>query len=194
MTILQVSSRAGLCIGFDYNLRNLRTAMNLQKERGVTNASFFSASAEAQLPFPDDCFDKVLILDVIEHLYERTQILGEIKRVLVKNGLVLLSAPNRDNSWKRTLRSAGLPYYADADHKIEYTLPELESELHGAGLRVAITPQPVVLETPLAGIIDLIGGLSLSMYARLQQWKRESAQNKPNESTGWRIVCVKAVQ
>jgi len=50
---------------------------------------------------------------------------------------------------------------------------------------------PVVLDTPWAGMIDVIGGVSLSLYARLSRWKREAALRRPDESTGFRVLAHK---
>ena len=50
---------------------------------------------------------------------------------------------------------------------------------------------PVVLDTPWAGVIDAVGGVSLSLYDRLSRWKREAALRRPEESTGFRVVARK---
>jgi len=47
---------------------------------------------------------------------------------------------------------------------------------------------PVVYDTPWAGLIDAIGGVSLRLYARLHRWKREAALRHPEESTGFQVV------
>lgn len=51
-----------------------------------------------EIPYPDEYFDKVFLLEVIEHLYlaEANSVLAEIKRVLKKDGFLILStSPNR---------------------------------------------------------------------------------------------------
>jgi ubiquinone/menaquinone biosynthesis C-methylase UbiE len=51
-----------------------------------------------RLPFPSNCFDRVLMFDVVEHLYpwELEQALREARRVLKQNGrLIVHTAPNR---------------------------------------------------------------------------------------------------
>lgn len=47
-----------------------------------------------KLPFQDNSFDLVLLLEVIEHLVYPTFTVNEIKRVLVSNGFLILSTPN----------------------------------------------------------------------------------------------------
>jgi len=48
---------------------------------------------------------------------------------------------------------------------------------------------PVVYDTPWAGVIDAVGGVSLGLYARLSRWKRDVALSRPRESTGFRVVA-----
>jgi hypothetical protein len=48
-----------------------------------------------------------------------------------------------------------------------------------------------VLDTPWAGAIDAVGGLSLGLYHRLSRWKRTAALRHPENSTGFRVVARK---
>ena len=81
--------------------------------------------------------------------------------------------------------------YSDPDHKIEYTREEFLAELDEAGFEPEGAVMPVVLDTPWAGVIDAMGGVSLSLYDRLSRWKREAALRRPEESTGFRVVARK---
>lgn len=45
------------------------------------------------LPFKDDTFDLITILEVLEHLHDHENILSEMHRVLKPGGLVLMSSP-----------------------------------------------------------------------------------------------------
>lgn len=183
----KASALGASSIGVDIDMRILRRARaSSQAKRGCI--SFVQANAEVALPFRGNSFEKVALLDVIEHLDHRIPLLRETVRLLKPDGLVFISAPNRDNGWKRRLRAAGLPAM-DRNHKIEYVLEEFVSELRNGGLEVVEGPFPTVLETPLAGVIDFIGGISLSIYSRLQQWKIDEARRNPGEATGWRVVC-----
>ena len=119
----------------------------------------------------------------------RDRVLREVRRLMMPDGILLVSVPNRDTSWKRRLHAAGLFYYTDRDHKVEYTLPEIERELGEAGFALTTDPVPVVYDTPWAGLIDLVGGLSPRLYRRLILWKIDMAKRHPGESIGWRLVC-----
>jgi hypothetical protein len=48
---------------------------------------------------------------------------------------------------------------------------------------------PVVYDTAWAGVIDVVGGLSLPAYRRLSAWKRQAALRRPEESIGFRVVA-----
>src|SRR4029450_8342383 len=50
-------------------------------------------------------FDAALFFDVIEHLAPRVEVLREIFRVLKDDGRLLVSGPNRETRWRRTLRA-----------------------------------------------------------------------------------------
>ena len=155
------------------------------------NARIFAWDITGAFPFPSGSFDAALFLDVIEHLVPRLDVLREIHRVLTEDGRLLVSGPNRETRWRRTLREAGLFAYSDPDHKVEYTREEFLAELAAAGFEPDGPVMPVVLDTPWAGAIDAVGGLSLGLYDRLSRWKREAAVRRPEESTGFRVVARK---
>jgi ubiquinone/menaquinone biosynthesis C-methylase UbiE len=46
-----------------------------------------------QLPFPDQCFDSVLLMDVLEHLRDAPKALSEAARVLKPGGTLILQVP-----------------------------------------------------------------------------------------------------
>jgi SAM-dependent methyltransferase len=186
----RASEQVTQAFGLDRDHNALRSARRITSGH-VSNLTLLQASAEAPLPFCDGAFGVVLLLDVIEHLNARVALLREVHRILRPDGRLLLSAPNRDTTWKRKLRAVGLAYYADPDHKIEYTLDELLHELAAGGFEPADEPQLVVYDTPWTGVIDFVGGLSLSLYRRLAMWKVGQAQAHPEETTGWRLACRK---
>lgn len=61
------------------------------------NIRFTQASVD-KLPYPDNYFDVVISFETIEHVDGATQVncLNEIKRVLVEDGILVISTPNHD--------------------------------------------------------------------------------------------------
>jgi SAM-dependent methyltransferase len=186
---LRAAHQSAQVIGVDYNWHNLGIGQALGAEEPTIQVTFIMGNVERPLPFSDQTFDLILMLDVIEHLYERTQALLEVHRVLKAEGSFLLAAPNRDTKWKRHLRAAGLPSETDPDHKVEYVWSELQKELARGGFVVKEEPMIIVYDTPWAGLIDLIGGFSLTWYQRLARWKVLKVQDNPQETSGWQVVC-----
>ncbi len=189
--LVRAARRCRAIVGIDYDLSQLAVAARVSREAGVANAAIFAWDITGRFPFADRSFDAVLFLDVIEHLHPRVEVLREIHRVLKDDGRLLVSAPNRDTRWRRTLRAAGLFSYSDPDHKIEYTRAEFVAELRVGGFDVSGDLEPVVFDTPWAGAIDALGGLSLTAYDRLSRWKRDAALRRPDDSTGFRARALK---
>lgn len=52
---------------------------------------------EEKLPFDDESFDLVVVLELIYHLLDPDAAIEEMKRVLSPDGMLLLSTPNLAN-------------------------------------------------------------------------------------------------
>src|SRR5260370_20270484 len=122
----------------------LRVAAAPTRALGLPNVRLLAWDLTRSFPFPDASFDAVLFLDVIEHLHPRVQVLTEIRRVLKPPGRLLVSGPNRDTSWRRRLRRAGLFAFSDPDHNIEYTRGEFLAQRAAGGFEPAGPVMPVV--------------------------------------------------
>lgn len=188
---LRAAAKAGYTVGIDANSAQLQIARHLASVQPDTDVLFAQGDVGRTLPFLGAQFDVVLLLDVIEHLHQRIFLLTELARVLKPDGILLVSAPNRDTRWKRRLASAGLSPLTDPDHKVEYTYAELCAELSAGGFALSTKPMLTVYDTPWAGLIDVVGGISLPAYRRLAQWKVDRVAVHPSETTGWRLVCHK---
>ncbi|PYS51295.1 MAG: hypothetical protein DMF68_04625 [Acidobacteria bacterium] len=75
------------------------------------------------LPFADETFDCITSFETIEHLEERRSFVAELRRVLKREGICILSTPNAYH----TKPVNGKPRHPDHVH--EYTPEELEAEL-----------------------------------------------------------------
>ena len=50
-----------------------------------------------EIPFPDNSFDVIFVGELLEHIYEIKKTFCEIKRVLVNNGIIIITVPNAMN-------------------------------------------------------------------------------------------------
>ena len=189
MHSLKAARRCRHVVGVDASGESLGVAVRESRARAIAQATFVRGDVEEGLPVRTGCFGVVLCLDLLEHVHKRDFLLTEIRRSLKPGGSMLLSVPNRGTSWKRRLDRAGLFSYSDPDHKIEYTLEELEAELARNGFRI-VHLHPTVYDTPLIGAIDLVGGLSLGLYRRLTEARRRLARAYPEENAGFFAVCA----
>ncbi|HBH04902.1 MAG: hypothetical protein A2X36_05015 [Elusimicrobia bacterium GWA2_69_24] len=188
MHTLKAAARCAVAVGIDRSEESLRVGRRASAGPRPGTVALVRGDVETGLPFGDAGFDTVLCMDLLEHVHARQAVLTEIRRVLRPGGALLLAVPNRATTWKRRLERAGLFHYSDPDHKVEYTFPELEAELDRGGFVVA-SRYPSVYDTPLVGLIDVVGGVSLALYRRLSRLRRRLAARYPEEDAGFYVVC-----
>ena len=178
-----------MCFGLDVDKKAISFAQKQAKEKLLKNIKFLIFDANRKLPFANNYFDEVIVSDTLEHLEKRSFVLSQINRVLKKSGLLFLVTDNPQTSWKKIQKSAGLFYYADKDHKYEYSKEEIVKILIQKGFKI-LSLKPVTYDTPLKPFIDLVGGLSLNLYSKLSKWRKRLVLKNPNETTGFRIVAL----
>ena len=96
--ILYLACNGAIVYGIDYSPNGLRIAKRYLGSKRESEQNICLVQADAgQLPFKDSSFDKLLMFDLIEHLYpeELAKALSEAHRVLVPGGqLIIHTAPN----------------------------------------------------------------------------------------------------
>jgi len=94
------ASDASYVVGLDTSSELLKVALLNTKD---TNVALILGEA-SKLPFRPSCFDKITVLELLEHLREPELCVGEANRCMKKNGLLVASVPNRE---KRNANSLG---------------------------------------------------------------------------------------
>jgi len=92
-------------VGIDINQDRLETAKRLTATRGINNFETIYANVE-DIPLKDE-FDKVIAIDIIEHVINPEKVLGEIRRLLKDNGRLLITFPVLHDKWESFFRFLG---------------------------------------------------------------------------------------
>lgn len=154
---------ASLAAGLDYAFVPLETACKNVQRMGLcinsARSSLVLSRADAKaLPFGSESFDRVFMLDIVEHLleWELQQVWGEVWRVLKPDGLLIIhTLPNRwavdygywlvrrlFRAWlvRRLFRAlpANLDLKRDVFHVNEQSVVSLRLSLRRAGFAVRV--------------------------------------------------------
>jgi ubiquinone/menaquinone biosynthesis C-methylase UbiE len=79
--------------GIDMNEEGIATATTLKQKLGFSNLEFRTLIATDMSVFPDNHFDLVLLIDVIEHVVEDGALVNGVRRILRPTGSVIISVP-----------------------------------------------------------------------------------------------------
>lgn len=92
------------------------------------------------LPFADNCFDKILLSSVLQMVGDDEKLLSECRRTLKSNGRLILSVPT-DYVWVKSLNrlKGELKTLFKSQGKGYYTLAEIEKILNTAGFCILNT-------------------------------------------------------
>lgn len=107
----------------------LTSAVRSAREKGVTKGLTFDAGYP--WPFARQSFEVIIMMDVLEHIKNDVACLYEVKRVLRRGGMVLLTVPAHQflfSGWDKSL-----------GHYRRYSKSRLSNTLRVAGL------QPIIL-------------------------------------------------
>lgn len=111
-------------ISGDIDNKNIENGRKL-----LPNLHFIYLDAQKPLSFKDHTFDKVIMTEVLEHLEDEEIILQEIKRVLKKSGLLMLSVPR--TRWYNLFSPITW-----VQHKREYTPARVKNVLENNNFRI----------------------------------------------------------
>ncbi len=187
---LKIAKVAKKVIGIEINPKSLEIAIKTSKHLRIRNIKFILGDLEKKLPIPKKSIDKVVMLALLEHLKERNQIMEEIKKVIKPAGLLFISVPNSQTTWKKMQRSVGMSSYSDPDHKIEYSERQIKKFLSKHGFIIKQLNYGTY-DTPWRGLIDIIGGFSLTMYRVMTDLRQKLVAKNPKEASGFEIIAFK---
>jgi SAM-dependent methyltransferase len=114
---------------------------------------------EGDFPFPDNEFDCVVSIDVLEHLVNDQPLLQEIRRVLRPGGRAVVTVPNGDPRLlaNRLKWRVGMTPEIYGHTRAGYTVPELQDALQRAGFQPAASGGYSRLFTELVELVINFG-------------------------------------
>ena len=103
------------------------------------------------VPYPENQFDLITALDVIEHIDDDVQSLRTIRSLLTQNGTAIITVPAYMFLWSH--------FDELNEHKRRYTLPELKDKLELADLRIEKISYYNTLLFPIAYLVRKLNNL-----------------------------------
>lgn len=104
-----------------YNLREGRNITNLDLVKMNLPNFIIHDITKGKFPFKKERFEVIIIAEVLEHIFEDNYVLREIKRILKKNGKLIVS----------------VPYYHDADFHVRIHSPKsIKKLLNSEGFEI----------------------------------------------------------
>jgi SAM-dependent methyltransferase len=120
----RLASTARTVLGVDYD------ALTIAHARATYPQVHFVRANLAALPVPGRSFDMLATLQVIEHVWNHPEFVGECLRALRPGGTLLVTTPNR------LTFSPGLDAPINPFHTHEFTAAELVALLTGGGFSI----------------------------------------------------------
>jgi len=111
-------------VGLDFSAELLKT--------NPRHTSHFIQADACELPFDDGVFDVVVATAVIEHVPDAGKMLKECHRVLMKNGLCILTTPDPFFDWIGTK----IGHLEEEQHNETFRLSELGSLFELQGFKI----------------------------------------------------------
>ena len=103
----------------------------VQKSKKYCKGNISRASA-ANLPFKDESFDAITLVDTLEHVPDYSNCLRDVVRILKKGGILLLQLPN-PLIWAHVCAKIGLD---DETHMNNFRLEQWQRVLLESGVKI----------------------------------------------------------
>jgi len=131
-TILDIGCGSGLMLNALEGLGNT-SGMDMSDDAIQFSQEIFRGGIRKgylpdNVPFPENQFDLITALDVIEHIDDDVQSLKTIKELLTATGTAIIPVPAYMVLWSH--------FDEINEHKRRYTLTELKNKLEQAGFRI----------------------------------------------------------
>jgi ubiquinone/menaquinone biosynthesis C-methylase UbiE len=108
--------------------------LNIPKQ---TTFNYVKHNLEKPLPFESNTFSTIIAFDIIEHISNENNLLQELQRISIENGILIGSVPHDDDGF---LPQYNLTFYhrTDLTHKRYYTTDTLKKTLENNGFSVLL--------------------------------------------------------
>lgn len=110
--------------------------LNLTEKDGKNRSKWLSMRGNATcMPFPDNCFDKIICSEVMEHIPDDQAVIKECKRMLKHDGILAISVPTYFSEtifWTISKQYHNQP----GGHIRKYRLKQIRSILKDSGFNV----------------------------------------------------------
>jgi len=130
---LEILSKFGKVIGLD----NSKDAIEFSRKKGFENCILGEAE---NVNYPDESFDLIAALDLLEHIDNEQKVLKEFYRVLKKGGYFLITVPAYQFLWSE--------HDEALFHKRRYILSDLKKKLLGANFNIVWASHFIVFTAP----------------------------------------------
>lgn len=151
LSIIQDNIPSVRCVGIEYSAELV--------EAGTDRRISLLQGDVTALPLTDHSFDIAIATAVIEHIPQPEQMLGEVRRVLRRGGLIILTSP--DPFWEKIASIVG--HLEDEQHCRVMNLRELNELFLASGFEILeskkfmLSPIGMPLEIPVEKVIRSLG-------------------------------------
>lgn len=153
------------CTGIDVSRENV----NFVKKQHLSNMKVYCSSITDFLYDKEQCFDVIVLNDVIEHLTKEEifDVMDDVQKALRKDGVFFIKTPNMANPYVSTVGR-----YIDITHEIGFTEKSIRQVLKATGFnKIHIIGTDIYILNPVisitAKIVSKIVNISLYILSAL---------------------------